>query len=204
MDLQKIDILGMTVTIPAFYRKLNSMPDDPPKSVSYGGHTEHTDCFIRIFPIRKADSFPKSKEEIILMTRHNMENDQGIIQIEAYEDYAYSIIKSMKEPHGVLYTLTFQKFYSDLTLNIQAFFEESGTTGIRDAAVFETCLRKKLVALENEGRMKGWTRDPYDASITQGALMNLSEREQFDAAFPDFPLSMCRKLVKSMIGELPQ
>ena len=201
MELQRIDVVGMTIVIPAFYRKLNSMPDDPPNSVSYGGHTEHTDCFMLIYPIQKAASFPKNKEEIILGTRHNMADDQGIIQIEANENYAYSIIKSMKQPHGVLYTLTFQKFYSDLTLNVQAFFDESGTTGIRDAAIFESCLRKNAVAVGDDGKMKGWARDPYDASITQGALMNLSEQEQFDAAFPDFPLSMCRDMVKVLIRE---
>ena len=44
----------------------------------------------------------------------------------------------------------------------------------------------------------GWTKDPYDESYRRGALMNLSELEEFDEQFPGSALSMCRELVKAI------
>ena len=44
----------------------------------------------------------------------------------------------------------------------------------------------------------GWAKDPYDDTIREGALMNLSEREEFDEQFPGFPLSMCREFVRTV------
>ena len=45
----------------------------------------------------------------------------------------------------------------------------------------------------------GWTRNPYDESVKDGALMNLSEQEEYDEMFPEHPLSMCRKFVKCIV-----
>lgn len=107
-------------------------------------------------------------------------------------------MKTLKKPSGVQYTLTFQRFCPDFILNIQAFFDEIGTTGMRDCIVYELCSREGLVG-EEGNPFAGWMGDLYDASIRHGALMNISEQEMFDEKFPGFPLSMCREFVKTII-----
>ena len=118
----------------------------------------------------------------------------------AEKDYVYSIVKNLKEPNGVQYILTYQKFYADFFINIQGFFEETGMTGIRDSMVLELLKREGTLG-NNEDPFAGWMKDPYDDSITIGVRMNLSEQEEFDEKFPGFPLSMCRELVKCLIEE---
>ena len=45
----------------------------------------------------------------------------------------------------------------------------------------------------------GWSRDPYDDTITTGALMNQSEEEEYDEMFSGFPLSMCREFIDCVL-----
>ena len=120
-----------------------------------------------------------------------------MIQVEASEDYVYSIVKSMKEPSGVQYILTYQKFYPGFILNIQAYFDEIGTTGIRDSMVYEQCRRENLVG-KGDNPFEGWFKDSYDETIREGVLMNISESERFDAQFPGFPLTLCREFVRTI------
>jgi hypothetical protein len=115
------------------------------------------------------------------------------------KDYVYSIVKNLREPSRVQYILTYQRFYKDFILNVQAFFEEAGTTGIRDTMVYALCSNEGLIGDDDENPLAGWTQDPYDAEITKGALMNLSEQEQFDEQFPGFPLSMCRAFINCVV-----
>ncbi len=195
---QKVVIMERSISIPEYYQKVESMPEDPPDSMPYLVKTEHAYCFLLIFPIQISESLPNTKEHLIMGIRRFLGENQGIIEVDANKQYAYSIVKTVKEQHGVQYALTYQKFYPDWTLNIQGYFDEEGTTGIRDTTIYEVYRRKGIVDIKGN-QIKGWTRDPYDESITQGALMNLSEQERFDRAFPDFPLSMCRALVKDLM-----
>ena len=201
MENQDVMINGKTVTIPAYYQRLNSMPEDPEGSVPYMVQTENAMCFAMLFPVDESKSLPRNKNSLIAGIRASLGDNQGLIQVEAAGDYVYSIVKTLKEPPGVQYTLTYQKFFSDFILNIQAFFDEIGTTGIRDSMVYAMCSNQNLVGNEDDP-LAGWAQDPYDTTITQGALMNLSEREQFDEHFPGFPLTMCREFIKALISQL--
>lgn len=82
-------------------------------------------------------------------------------------------------------------------IQISGYFDEIGTTGIRDVMVFEILRRKGKV---NED-MESWTADPYDPSVKTGFLMNISEREQYDEIFPDHPLSVVRSLIRHLTGK---
>ncbi len=117
--------------------------------------------------------------------------------METADDHVYSIVKTLNEPSGVQYILTYQKFYPEFILNIQAFFEEIGTTGMRDSLVYGWCRKQNLVGTDADP-LAGWTKDPYDETIGEGALMNLSEQEQFDEQFPGFPLTMCREFISTL------
>ena len=75
---------------------------------------------------------------------------------------------------------------------------EQGITGIRDSAILSLMITNGTVKRDNEeeGRLKGWMRDPYDNSINLPFMMNLSESEKFDDMFPNHPLSRLRKYLK--------
>ena len=57
--------------------------------------------------------------------------------------------------------MNYQRFYPEFILNVQAFFEEIGTTGTRDSVVYEICRRQGLVGADGDF-FKGWAKDPYD------------------------------------------
>ena len=197
MKNQDVTINGITISIPEYYQKVDSMPDDPADSIPYMVQTGNAMCFALIFPVDESKSLPRTKESLISGIRQFLGENQGLIQVEAAEDYVYSIVKTLKEPSGIQYILNYQRFYPEFILNVQAFFEEIGTTGTRDSVVYEICRRQGLVGADGDF-FKGWAKDPYDETITEGALMNLSEQEQFDAQFPGFPLSMCREFVRTL------
>ncbi len=197
MNTQDITFNGKTITIPDYYQKVDSMPDDPENSVPYMVQTGNAMCFALIFPVDESKSLPRTKDSLISGIRSFLGENQGLIQVEADEDHVYSIVKSMKKPSGVQYILTYQRFYPEFILNIQAYFDEIGTTGMRDGLVYELCRRENLVGNDSDP-FAGWVKDPYDESIKDGALMNLSELERFDTQFPGFPLTMCREFVRAI------
>ena len=197
MRIQKIAVNDKTISIPDYYQKVDSMPDDPENSIPFMVQTGNAMCFALIFPVDESKSLPRTKEDLIAGIRPFLGENQGLIQVEAFPDHVYSIVKSMKEPSGVQYILTYQKFYPEFILNIQAYFDEIGTTGMRDALAYEMCRRQNLVGSDDDP-FAGWVRDPYDETIKTGALMNLSEMEQFDEQFPGFPLTMCREFLHTI------
>ena len=197
MEVQEVNIQNMAIKIPAYYQRVDSMPDDPENSVPYMFQTENALCFALIYPISESKAMHRDQDAVIRGIRQCMGDNQGLIQVEASKDRVFSIVKTLQEPSGVQYVLTYQRFFEGGVINIQAFFEETGTTGIRDSVVFELCQRENLVGTE-EDPFAGWTKDPYDENFRQGALMNLSEQEGFDESFPGFPLSLCREFIKTL------
>ncbi|MBP3804013.1 MAG: hypothetical protein J6I76_08965 [Oribacterium sp.] len=140
-DIQEIQINGKTISIPDYYQRVDSMPDDPEGSLPYMVQTENATCFALMFPVDGSQSLPRTQEELIAGIRQFLGENQGLIEVVAEPDYVYSIVKTLKQPSGVQYVLTYQKFYPEFILNIQAFFEETGMTGIRDNVVYEMCRR---------------------------------------------------------------
>ncbi|RFZ76022.1 hypothetical protein DS742_25815 [Lacrimispora amygdalina] len=198
MDIQELHVNGKSVSIPKYYQRVDSMPDDPEGSLPYMVQTENAACFALIFPVDESQSLPRTQDELIAGIRQFLGENQGLIEAIAETDYVFSIVKTLKQPSGVQYVLTYQKFYPEFILNIQAFFEETGMTGIRDNVVYEMCRRQNIVGTEDDP-FSGWTQDPYDANVKTGALMNISEQKQFDEKFPGFPLSMCREFVRTLV-----
>lgn len=197
MKYQDVTINGRTITIPAYYERVDSMPGDPEGSVAYAAQTDNVMCFALIFPVDESRALPREQSELIGGIRQFLSEKQGLIRAEASEERAYSIVKTLKEHGGVQYGLSYQRFYPEFVLDVQAFFEEVGMTGQRDSVVYDLCRREGLVGNADDP-FAGWARDPYDESVTEGALMNLSEDEQFDEYFPGFPLTMCREFVRGL------
>ncbi len=197
MEKQTVKIADMSVDIPAYYQRTESMPGDPEGSVPYAVRTENALCVVFLSQVDNSKSLPREQETLIEGIRHFLGAGQGLIKAEAKDDYVYSIVKSLKEPSGVQYILTYQKFYEDGILMIRGFFEETGVTGIRDNMIF-AMHRRENPAADDDNPFEGWSKDPYDESITAGVLMNLSEQEKYDEMFPGFPLTMCREFVNCL------
>ena len=197
---QPITINNQTIYIPDYWDQVQSMPDDPKDSVAYMVQSEYAACVALLFPTDESASLPRTKGALINGVRQYLAENQGLIRVEVEKDYLYTIVKTLKEPSGVQYVLTYQRFYPEFILNVQAFFEESGMTGMRDNAVFGK-LRSEGIVGNDEDPFAGWMRDPYDKDWKKGALMNMSELEEFDPYFPGFPLSICREFVSVLTDE---
>lgn len=197
MDVKTIEIYGKTVQIPAYYRQVDSSPEDPEGSVPFMVRTEQAICFVLIYPITLSETVPREQSDLIQGISQFLTDKQALILAEADEKRAYSIVKTGMEPSGMEYTLTYQRFYEDFAINITGFFEEEGTTGIRDTAVYELCRRDGSVGSDDDP-FAGWKLDPYGCADKNGLMMNLSEQEQYDEHFPAHPLSMCRELVRTL------
>ena len=199
MEKQLLNINGETISIPACYQRVDSMPGDPANSVPFEVQTENAICVAFISAVDYSKSLPRTQNELVNGIRHFLADNQGLIEVVAEKEYVFSIVKNLKQPGGVQYILTYQKFCKEFIVNIQAFFEEIGITGTRECMVHEICRREGV--LKSDDPFAGWTKDPYDDSVTTGALMNLSEQERFDAKFPGHPLTMCREFVHCLTGK---
>lgn len=185
------------VAIPNYYTQVDSMPEDPEGSTPFMMHTDNSVCFVLLSPLNETQEMPHDKETIISGIREYMEENQGLIEVDATDDYAYTIVKTLKEPSGVQYILTFHKFLADGNVCIQGYFDEQGMTGIRDSMVYSVLKNENVVGCD-EDPTEGWSKDPYDPNYKKGVLMNLSEQEVYDEQFPGFPLSMCREMVRTL------
>ena len=195
MEKQEIYVNGELLCIPSYYQKVDSMPGDPENSAPYEVQTHNAGCIAFISTVDISKALPRKWEDLIGGIRHFLADNQGIIEVVTENDYVYSIVKNLREPSGVQYILTYQKFCKNSIVEIQGFFEEAGTTGIRESMVYAMLHNEKLIG-DEENPLAGWMKDPYDENVKKGALMNLSEQEQFDETFPGFPLSMCREFIK--------
>ena len=199
MDMKTIEINGKTVQIPAYYQQVDSSPEDPEGSVPFIVRTEQAICFVLIYPITMSETVPREQSDRIQGISQFLTDKQALILAEADEKRAYSIVKTGMEPSGMEYTLTYQRFYEDFAISITGFFEEEGTTGLRDTTVYELCRRNGSVGSDNDP-FTGWKLDQYDCADKDGLMMNLSEQEQYDEHFPAHPLSMCRELIRTLLG----
>jgi hypothetical protein len=70
---------------------------------------------------------------------------------------------------------------------------------VRDAVIPEKLMASGEVDFDEQtGEMKGWVRDPYDESMIQAMTMNRSEAREYDALFPEHPLSRAREVLRHL------
>lgn len=103
-----------------------------------------------------------------------------------------TIFKVPQQPHGMAYvgSYTLPRAMFSYVIKVQG--AELGATGIRDAFVLNEFFGNAEWPV-NEPAPLGWFQDPYDPSYREGVLRNQSEDGQYDALFPDHPLSRIRR-----------
>lgn len=204
-DNIKIDQI-IKLDIPDEYHVLESLPEDPKDSISYGKDTSMSIGFIQTYPIPVSQTMPMDNNEIIINGIHkSLSNNQGLIEVKSgftryNKQYAYSIVKNIKNTNGVIYILTMHIMTKLQAICIKGNFEERGTTGVRDTTVFEYCRRENLIKFEND-KVVGWNKDPYDENFNFGITMNLSENIEYDRSFPLHPLSQLRSFIAEVIDK---
>lgn len=192
----------LVIKIPDSFQILNSEPDDPDNSIAYGKQTPSAMCFIIMFPIKKENAMSFDNEKEIIDGIHGvLRENQGLVEVKTgltnnQRKYVYSIVKTKLEPTGMQYILTTQIDMNDLCMNIQAYFDEAGMTGLRDTTIMNQMINERKI---NPPDMDGWFKDPYVENYKKGLLMNMSEKEEYDSMFPQHPLSEIRNLVKYII-----
>ena len=192
----------MNLNIPQEFKKMNSMPEDPKDSSAFEKQTASSNCFLMIYPIDNQKAMPYENEKAVVDGIHGALTDtQGLVEVKTgttknQKRYVYSIVKSKLEPSGVQYILTMHIDMKDYTIDVRAFFDEKGITGGRDTAIMNKMINEGKIALPN---LNGWRKDPYDENYKRGLLMNLSEQNQYDALFPEHPLSETRRFIEYVI-----
>lgn len=194
----------ININLPYEFQPMKSMPEDPKDSVVYGKQTSSATCIAMLYYINKEDAMPYNNEKIINGIHNTLGDDQGLIEVNSgstknNKKYVYSIVKTRKEPSGIQYTLTFQIEMQEGILNIQAFFDEIGVTGQRESIIMAKMINEGKINPINPNEMNAWMKDPYDETYNKGLRMNLAEKEEYDVAFPEHPLSEARNLVKIII-----
>ena len=201
-----ISIENFTIKIPVDYQQVNSLPGDPAGSMSFMKKTPEAVCLVMYSGIPSEQSMPfNSKEEVVRGIHSALAEDQGLIEVEsgitpAGKKYIFSIIKTLNRGTvGVQYSLVLHiGYFAEHVFQAQAFFDETGYTGGRDASVFAILQNEGKVAVDGQN-ISGWAVDPYDPQYTRGILMNMSEKTDYDEVFPDHPLTQARILAKNLI-----
>jgi hypothetical protein len=123
----------------------------------------------------------------------------GIIEVETPRldgvATVRTIIKVPQQPHGMFYLDSVTLPFRDFSYVIKVQCEEFGITGLRDSEVLDELLGTGDVTLDINGdeiRLIGWVQDPYDASIVSTFARNRAEALEYDARFPEHPLSRLR------------
>lgn len=199
MERKKVQIYGDTIYIPAEYQTIELEADAPQGAEGYEIITDNTYGYVVIMPQDLSKSLPREQDNLVKGIRHYLKENQGLVEVVTCDDYVYSIIKTLQDPFGVEYLMTYHKYFVDHILVAQACFNERGMTGIRESMVGVILANKGVLKLGEPDN--GWNFDPYDPSIKTGERMNLSENREYDAMFPGFPLTECRRLVKCILEE---
>jgi len=124
----------------------------------------------------------------------------GIIQIEVIQvqekEIVEAILKIPTPSGGKVYFGSYTIPYRDFSYVLKIEAHEDTMAGERDRRIFEQMLNEGKVILSDQNEILGWMEDPYDKTVQEGICKTFAENEQFDAEFPDHPLSRLRSLMK--------
>ena len=136
--------------------------------------------------------------------REALAGQGGIVSVEAVTMLSVpsvaAIFKLPQTPSGMTYVSSLTIPFRDCSFVVKFQCPERGITGMRDTAIFA-----KLAAslkIGSDGVPRGWMKDPYLASADDSAKFNLSDQAQYDADFPDHPLSRARRHLNSLSGSV--
>ena len=142
----------------------------------------------------------------------------GIVEVDVVHIHNIAcgrlIIKTPQTPSGCSYRGTILIPRQNFSFVIRVQCLEHGVTGGKEVLVMmveDSNLTTESVGEEyvehpifgrvlKKGEMRGWVKDPYDPQFDNIALFNLADNPQYDAQFPDHPLSRVRRKLTHIIN----
>jgi hypothetical protein len=128
----------------------------------------------------------------------------GIVEVDAVSPAGLRgvrlICKFPQRPTGMAYIGSLVLPFAAFSYVIKVQCPEQAITGLRDTLILSTLMpqdRDPQRWVEEE-----WVRDPYDPADRSRIRRNLSEDEQYDAEFPDHPLSRARRHLGNILRSL--
>lgn len=217
MDIS-IGDTGRTLHLPDSWELLQTLPEDAPGTVAVGYQLAGSTGMVTIAPL-DSQMMPVDADAVITGIRPSLQEfHAGLVEADAGETPAgdllvYTIVKTLPPEegegageHGMQYNLTLHIAVENGEYlepwQIQGFFTETGVMGLRDAAVMDLKRRAEEIRIGDDG-LEGWFVDPYDPSLTPAdgfLLANLSEGREYDARFPEHPLSCARVFLDTVIA----
>ena len=198
-------VAGDKICIPSYFERMRKAPGELRGFNPHEAQTENARCILIFDRIENTDAFDYDQQSLVdeMHAEHLMDN-QGLVAAErgsvGGRQYLYTIVKTLDTDDitaGVQYDLTLLLDWKDGATRIQGTFVETGVTGMRDSMVLAM---RSSEAGGMTAAMEGWREDPYDPLRKEGALMNVSEREEYDTLFPNHPLSIARDVVRCALG----
>ena len=127
----------------------------------------------------------------------------GLIRCEISDLKGYEaiemIVKQPNQPSGMTYNGSFIIPFKGYNFVVKMQAVEAGMTGMREALTMDEWMKENGTPKTDEnGKMIGFAKDPYDDNYSKGRLMNYSEKEEFDKDFPDHPLTIVRTKMKEI------
>jgi len=161
-------------------------------------------------------TFKPMEREYWLQDARQMARPGGIVSVDprmAASRPAIEIIYKRTEGMGYRYTGMLVVEFSGYWCQVTGVFGERGVTGLREAQLTARFLERGQIKLRkhpfyrrvftrSSGYVEGWFVDPYDAKYREVVLHNLADSEEYDAQFPDHPLTRLRSTLKTVRDSL--
>lgn len=182
------------LVVPDEYDPIEPMPFDSPESSSFRRELPGAICYVQARPVAVDEALPHDVDAIARDVHEHLDDDQGLIEVEvgqteAGRPFAYRIVRTNLEPSNILYALRLDLTCAEEVVSLRANFNTQGSSSYRDS----------LVLSRIKGNYEGWFFDLYDPSFAHGNLMNRSELAEYDADFPDHPLTLARQLAAFVV-----
>lgn len=196
METFEIEVGGTAIKVPDVFVEIEAPEGAPQGSMAYRSATTGSQTLLVVSEIPYGLAMSFDDFWLLVDGIHSgLSAEQGLVEADTGKTrggskFAYGLIKTKHEPTGVEYSLTLQVQLDDRVANVQAFFDEAGNTGLRDAFVYSR--------LQREGEQElldSWSYDPYDEEVTTGFLMTVAEKSEYDFMFPDHPLTTARTFI---------
>lgn len=128
----------------------------------------------------------------------------GLIEVETFQTdgcaAVRTIFKAPQQSSGMTYIGSLTLPFRDFSYVVKVQCAEHGVTGTREAVILNTLMASGQITLNGsvDGKIPGWMQDPYDPKADAPLLRNLAEDEQYDAQFPEHPLSRVRSVLRQV------
>ena len=113
-----------------------------------------------------------------------------------------TLFKFPQQPDGMTYLASLTCPFAEFSYVVKVTCAEHGITGIRDSIVMDKLLGAGKLEIDEDGNLVGWFQDPYSTNYVAPLLRNQADDEDYDAEFPQHPLSRVRRTLTQLEATL--